>query len=147
MELLELPFEPVSASVARRHVVHVLRLRGTEPAVCEDAALIVSELVGNALRHGRALADGRVRVGWQFARDGLRIEVTDGGGAGHPTRRDAHTLAPSGRGLEIVGALSERWGYDADGSGTTVWARLATPTASSVGTLHVLDPEEYGQVG
>ena len=148
MELLELPFEAASASVARRHVVHVLRMRGFEAAVCEDAALVISELVGNALRHGRPLPGGRLCVGWRLADDGLRVEVTDGGGRNHPTLRDtADLLSSSGRGLEIVAVLSQTWGYDADGRGTTVWVRMATPTATAVGTAHGLDPEEYGQVG
>ena len=69
MELLELPFEPASAAIARRHVVHVLRTRGIEAATCEDAALIVSEFVGNALRHGRATRGGRLLVGWRFDDD------------------------------------------------------------------------------
>jgi len=148
MELLELPFEPVSASVARRHVVHVLRLRGFEAAVCEDAALIVSELVGNALRHGRAMTGGRLCVSWRLDESGLRLEVTDGGGFTRPNAQDtSDLLAISGRGLEIVAVLSHAWGYDADGRGTTVWAQIATPSASVVGTAHGLDPEEYGQVG
>lgn len=148
MELLELPFEPASASVARRHVVHVLRVRGTEPGVCEDAALIVSELVGNAVRHGRPTVGGRLCVCWQFADEGLRIEVTDGGGRNHPTvGAAADLLSPSGRGLDIVGALAEAWGYEADGRGTTVWARMPIPTTTAIGTLHGLNPEEYEQTG
>src|SRR4051812_29397738 len=79
MELLELPFEPASAAVARRHVVHVVRSRGVESLVCEDAALVVSELVGNAVRHGRAMRGGRLRVGWRYDGSDLLIEVTDGG--------------------------------------------------------------------
>ena len=144
MELLELPFEPASASVARRHVVHVLRTRGTDALTCEDAALIVSELVGNALRHGRAMRGGRLAVGWQFADQGLRIEVTDGGG-GRPVQRRADDLEAGGRGLEIVAALSRAWGYSVDDTGTTVWAQVGTRTVS--GALHGLDPAEYEATG
>lgn len=143
MELLELPFEPASASVARRHVVHVLRTRGVESAACEDAALIVSELVGNALRHGQATRGGRVLVGWQFGDDGLHIEVTDGGG-GRPAMQDGQNpWSSSGRGLAIVAAVAERWGYALGTRGTTVWAAVATPTATS----QSLDPQEYGETG
>jgi serine/threonine-protein kinase RsbW len=143
MELLELPFEPASASVARRHVVHVLRTRGVESAACEDAALIVSELVGNALRHGQATRGGRVLVGWQFGDDGLHIEVTDGGG-GRPAMQDGQNpWSSSGRGLAIVAAVAERWGYALETRGTTVWAAVATPTATS----QSLDPQEYGETG
>jgi len=147
MELLELPFEPASASVARRHVVHVLRSRGIEAMTCEDAALIVSELVGNALRHGRAMRGGRLNVGWQFDDAGLRIQVTDGGGEGRPTLgSDGVGLTSSGRGLEIVAALSESWGYEIEGAGTSVWARVSTRPSVS-GALQGLDPMEYEQTG
>lgn len=143
MELLELPFEPASASVARRHVVHVLRTRGVRPATCEDAALIVSELVGNALRHGRPTRGGRLLVGWQFGADGLRVEVTDGGG-GRPAVQDgSDPWSSSGRGLAIVETLTDRWGYALDGDGTTVWACVPVAAAMTA----VLDPTEYDEVG
>lgn len=146
MELLELPFEPASASVARRHVVHVLRTRGVEATTCEDAALIVSELVGNAFRHGRAMRGDRLHVGWQFGDDGLRIEVTDAGGLGRPTLCDNGVgLVSSGRGLEIVATLSTSWGWAAEDIGTTVWAQVATASVS--GALQGLDPTEYEETG
>ena len=144
MELLELPFEPASASVARRHVVHVLRTRGVEAMTCEDAALIVSELVGNALRHGQPMRGGRLAVGWQLGEGGLRIEVTDGGG-GRPAQRRSDALAAGGRGLEIVSALAKSWGYAVDDAGTTVWAHVGMRPVT--GALQGLDPEEYEATG
>lgn len=144
MELLELPFEPASASVARRHVVHVLRTRGVEAITCEDAALIVSELVGNALRHGQAMRGGRLTVGWQFTNDRLRIEVTDGGG-GRPVQRRTDALAAGGRGLEIVAALAQSWGYAVDDAGTMVWAQVGSRPVT--GALQGLDPTEYEAAG
>lgn len=143
MELLELPFEPASASVARRHVVHVLRTRGVEPATCEDAALVVSELVGNALRHGRPTRGGRLLVGWQFGDDGLQLEVTDGGGGRPSVHADCDLWSSSGRGLAIVEAVADRWGYALDADGTTVWACVPTAAAMSA----ALDPTEYDEVG
>jgi serine/threonine-protein kinase RsbW len=149
VELLELPFEPASASVARRHVVHLLRMRGLEQSTCEDAALVVSELVGNAVRHGRAMLPGTLGVGWQFTDDGLRVEVTDGGSGVRPTvQTSTGTLEVSGRGLGIIAAVADVWGYESDVSGTTVWALLGTSRAAgSLGPMLGLDPEEYGQTG
>ena len=144
MELLELPFEPASASVARRHVVHVLRTRGVDAITCEDAALIISELVGNALRHGQPMRGGRLTVGWKFGDDGLRIEVTDGGG-GRPVQRRTDALAAGGRGLEIVAALAQKWGYAANEAGTTVWVHVGVRPVT--GALQGLDPEEYEAAG
>lgn len=143
MELLELPFEPASASVARRHLVHLLRARGVDSTACEDAALIVSELAGNALRHGRATRGGRLLVGWQFGDEGLRIDVTDGGDGRPAIQQGVGPWSSSGRGLAIVAALAERWGYAADRRGTTVWASVSTPAATS----RSLDPAEYGETG
>jgi len=144
MELLELPFEPASASVARRHVVHVLRTRGIEAATCDDAALVVSELVGNALRHGAPLRGGRLKVGWRYADSGLRIEVSDGGG-GRPVQRRTDALEAGGRGLGIVAALAGAWGYTVDDAGTTVWAQVGTRPVT--GALQGLDPAEYEAAG
>src|SRR3954469_7529144 len=128
MELLELPFDPVSASVARRHVVHVLRTRGVAAATCADVALIVSEFVGNALRHGRPLRGGRVGVGGQFADSGPSIEVTDGGSGRPAIRSSPDALSVTGRGLSIVASLADEWGYAAEPDGTLVWARVADRT-------------------
>ncbi|HEX4655746.1 MAG TPA: ATP-binding protein [Mycobacteriales bacterium] len=136
MELLELPFDAASASVARRHVVHVLRTRGVAAVTREDAALIVSEFVGNALRHGRPLRGGRIRVGWQFDDAGLSIEVTDGGSGRPAVRSSTDALSMTGRGLGIVASLADEWGYAAEPDGTLVWARL-----------HGLDLAEYAQTG
>ena len=124
MHLLELPFEPASAAVARRHVVHALRSRAVAAVTYEDAALIVSELVGNALRHGRALGDGSLRVGWEFGDEGLRLEVTDGGDGVPLLRSTTDSLASSGRGLGIVASVAEAWGFASEPEGTVVWARL-----------------------
>ena len=130
MELLELPFEPASASVARRHVVRVLGARGVDAVTRDDAALIVSELVGNALRHGRAMRGGVLRIRWHFERAHLRVEVTDGGG-GRPVLRDhSTTLFANGRGLEIIATLTSAWGFAVDADGTTVWAHVPTESAA-----------------
>lgn len=125
MQLLELPFEPASASVARRHIVNALRARAVAAVTYEDAALIVSELVGNALRHGRAMRGGRLRVGWEFGDEGLRLEVTDGGDGVPLLRPGVDALASNGRGLEIVASVAEAWGFASEPEGTVVWARLS----------------------
>jgi anti-sigma regulatory factor (Ser/Thr protein kinase) len=96
----------------------------------------VSEFGGNALRHGRPLRGGRIRVGWQFDDTGLSIEVTDGGSGRPAVRSSTDALSGTGRGLGIVASLADEWGYVAEPDGTLVWARL-----------HGLDLAEYAQTG
>jgi anti-sigma regulatory factor (Ser/Thr protein kinase) len=88
----------------------------------EDVALVASELLGNAMRHGSALADGRLAVAWGVGEMGVEISVTDGGG---PTLPRASEPAPTdigGRGLSIVASVAARWGVERRGFETTVWA-------------------------
>jgi anti-sigma regulatory factor (Ser/Thr protein kinase) len=98
-----------------------------------DAALVMSELVGNALRHARPRSDGSVVVRWRLGDQLLRIEVSDGGGAGEPVIQRARpgVVAASGRGLAIVDTLTQDWGVRYDEDGTTVWAVLAAPPMAS----------------
>jgi len=99
-----------------------------------DAALVLTELVTNAVRHAFARADGRINVGWRRAGGDVTIWVRDGGGrTGMPHPRVPGPTEPSGRGLAIVEALAEQWGVRTDDTGTTVWARLvsAPQTAAS----------------
>ena len=105
-----------SVCAARTLVREELGRWGTAGLV-DDCCLIVSELVTNAIRHGgtafalRLGSDGRWVYGEVFdAGDGLPCEVPD------------DLDATGGRGLVIVGALSDDWGVvPADGGGKTVW--------------------------
>src|SRR3954471_12616746 len=103
MGLLFLPPAPASAAVARRHVTDMLHRQNVSPDRCDDAALVVSELVGNALRHARPRRDGSLKVAWVLQGHRLRIQVTDGGGPTRPELRSAAEarMAVSGRGLAI----------------------------------------------
>lgn len=95
----------------------------------EDAELVATELVTNALVHASARCEMRVRL----ARDVLHIEVEDKGG-GTPDVQAADDRAEHGRGLLIVSALCTAWGVDArPPAGKRVWAQLAAtrPDASA----------------
>lgn len=129
MGQLVLPYRLASASVARRHVTDMLRRQHVSPDRCDDAALVVSELVGNALRHGQPRADGTVRVSWSLDGHRLRVEVSDGGGRTKPELRPAENaeMAVSGRGLAIIDVIAEAWGSHSDRTGTTVWALVPAP--------------------
>jgi len=111
--------------VARRALARDLRGR-VDPSVVENAMLLVSELVGNAVLHGRAMREGGVRVSWSLGSDDLLLRVTDGGGGRLPRVRRTSGTALSGRGLSIVESLSQSWGVEWDVACVTVWAHLPT---------------------
>ncbi|MFD5539733.1 SpoIIE family protein phosphatase [Streptomyces sp. NPDC127079] len=112
----ELPFDLAAVAEARKQATDQLvawRL--------EDAAfiteLIVSELVTNAFRYGRP----PVRLRLIHDDHALTCEVFDSSSTA-PHMRRAHTYDEGGRGLLLVGQLSQRWGTRHASTGKTVWA-------------------------
>ena len=91
----------------------------------DDARLVISELVGNAVRHARPLDDDTVQIAWNDGPAGLDISVTDGGARTTPERVDAGLSDLSGRGLAIVETLATRWWVETTRSRTTVHALVA----------------------
>jgi len=87
----------------------------------EDAVLIVSELVTNAVRH--AMDTGAVGLELTSTRTWLRVEVQDG----DPTWRQMDSVADcdeSGFGFVLVDSLADRWGVRRISAGKAVWAEL-----------------------
>jgi anti-sigma regulatory factor (Ser/Thr protein kinase) len=114
----ELTRSPASAGVARQLVNGHTATLGSQKR--EDAALLVSELVNNALVH----SIGAIWLRIDVESDGVRVEVSDHGNV---------ALAPSptpgshgGWGLRIVDELADDWGV-LEGS-TRVWFRLTQPS-------------------
>ncbi|HLV75358.1 anti-sigma regulatory factor (Ser/Thr protein kinase) [Actinomadura hallensis] len=132
-----LPHAPSSVAVARRRLSSELADSGVFQTIVDDAAVILSELISNALRHARPLPSGQVKVRWQRHDDGvLELEVSDGGAMTEPRRGPGTLSSLGGRGLGIVETLSDGWGVRHDECGTTVWAVLRAPRTS--------DDEEAG---
>ncbi|GFE14586.1 hypothetical protein Sgleb_26330 [Streptomyces glebosus] len=98
----------------------------------DTTELLVSELVTNALRHGH----GEIRLRLLLDRS-LVCEVWDADLA-QPRRRRARDTDEGGRGLQLVGLLSEGWGSRRTPRGKTVWFELALPDGESV----AVDPAE-----
>ena len=122
---LTLPFAAESAHVARDHLVSWMDELSVNAEERDDARLVVSELIGNAVRHAQPLDDGTVLVTWTAGPRGLDIAVTDGGARTTPERVDASVSDVSGRGLSIVETLSTRWWVETSRSRTTVHALVA----------------------
>ncbi|MFL6139259.1 MAG: ATP-binding protein [Frankiaceae bacterium] len=117
---MPLPADPRAVRAARGLVRDACELWGP-PSACEDAELLVSEVVTNAIVHASGDA---VVVVVRPARDGLRIEVHDGDS--HPLRRRRPAAdVVGGRGLQLVAALAKTWGVDRRHSGKAVWFELA----------------------
>jgi anti-sigma regulatory factor (Ser/Thr protein kinase) len=124
-----LPYTPASVAVARQHLTADLTAAGIFDGAVGDAALVVSELFSNAIRHARPLPGANLRVAWDLAEDAVEVTVSDGGGATRPRQADASLSSLGGRGLGIVEYLSRAWGVRADDQGLTVWALLAAPVS------------------
>jgi anti-sigma regulatory factor (Ser/Thr protein kinase) len=86
-----------------------------------DVVLVVSELVTNAVRHGRCLPILRLSA----TAGGIRVEVTDT----DPTPpRIRQPGADGGWGLRMVERLSSAWGVVPEGEGKVVWCEFRTQT-------------------
>ncbi|MFD4261789.1 ATP-binding protein [Streptomyces sp. NPDC058534] len=116
-----LPREPESAAAARRLVRTALAAWSLDEQI-DDAMVVVTELVSNAVGHGR-LSSIRVVVS-RLADNCVRIGVVDRSKAIPMMRTDFHGEQVRGRGLLLVDALAERWGTDLYRWGKQVWAEL-----------------------
>ena len=119
---------PASAGEVRRRLGADLADAGLPASVVGDAALVISELVGNAVRYARPLAGGVLEVTWTIRPGCLRLTVSDGGGVSVPRRHAAGPDDIRGRGLTIVAALAREWGVETHQNGagpvSTVWVEL-----------------------
>jgi anti-sigma regulatory factor (Ser/Thr protein kinase) len=119
------PFAAPAVHVARAAVSHALTRAGVAAHVVEDARVVVSELLGNALRHARPLPDGTLIVELILEARSLRICVVDGGSVTLPTLLHPPPMSVGGRGLSIVRTLTQNWGVQETGSGNTVYGVLS----------------------
>src|SRR5437868_6178319 len=82
--VLLLPFAASSVGVARRRLVSDLIAAGASDVAICDAALVLSELLSNSLRHAAPLPGAKLRVAWSVDRDSIRVSVRDGGAETRP---------------------------------------------------------------
>ena len=108
---------PRAPSSARRFVAATLSAWGRED-LGERALLAVSELVTNAFLHG----EGDIQLLVRLAAV-LRVEVFDAG-AGLPVPRHYSPTSTTGRGLHLVGHMTDRWGTDVGPEGKAVWFEI-----------------------
>ncbi|MCM0677052.1 ATP-binding protein [Micromonospora phytophila] len=90
------------------------------PEAVGPASLVLSELVGNVVRH----AGTPMQVTLTLRRPYLHLAVVDGSRA-HAVAGSPDARAEGGRGLMLVRELTQRWGSMPAGDGKVVWATLA----------------------
>lgn len=121
-------FDPVGRSVATARAFVRDTLHGWGHAeIVDDAVVLTSELVTNAIVHAGTAAD----VLCLRTDDSVRIEVADR----YPEReiplQGSHVLAPldseNGRGLQLCSALASRWGVEYTATYKQVWFQLDLP--------------------
>ncbi|MFF9091906.1 SpoIIE family protein phosphatase [Streptomyces sp. NPDC014802] len=107
--------------------------------LAQDIALLVSELVTNAVVH----AGTDVELSCRLESTGtVVVEVTDRHPARAPRDADADTETPEyGRGLRLVAALAESWGVTYRRTAKTVWARLTPAGEDAAGHEGLTAPE------
>ncbi len=105
-----------------------LRDSFTGSPALDSLELIASELVTNAFTHGTE----SINLGIQVLNEkAVRLEVTSGFDPtlGEPTldhSQPADTLSEGRRGLRIVSALVDSWGWEVSGSSVTVWTIVSS---------------------
>ncbi len=110
---------------AARQAVAAFLTRAHLTDLIDDAQLLTSELVTNAVRHAEGPIDVRAYVREGF----LRLEVGDAAADRLPARRLAQPHDEGGRGMELVDLLSSSWGWRVCGNSKIVW--LDIPLAAS----------------
>ncbi|MFJ7041973.1 SpoIIE family protein phosphatase [Streptomyces sp. NPDC101112] len=109
--------DPRAAGQARRHVREQLAVWGLDD-LAPTTELLASELVGNVVRH----AKGPVRLRLLHGSE-LTCEVFDGS-LTMPRIRRATDTDEGGRGLQLITALSQRWGTRYTPDGKCIWTEL-----------------------
>ena len=120
---LTLPGRPDRVREARSLVAKAL---GDLPSRLDDAVLMTSELVTNAVLHTNSRQpDGTVMITVLESGGGVRVEVADSGSELSAPVVRAERFSVGGLGLFLVQNLADQWGYLRNESGTTVWFWLA----------------------
>ncbi len=124
---MEVGTDPTEVGRARRWARSRLTAlgAGADESLEETLVLLVSELVTNAVVHTGRPALLRIVLSGCLVTGGgtVRVEVFDTSSR-PPRRRRADAEEPGGRGLELICALADRWGWRQEGVGKRIWCEL-----------------------
>ncbi|MGW1543262.1 ATP-binding protein [Streptomyces sp. NPDC002309] len=137
------PFSARKIPVASDHCCYIARQftrqtvrRWNLHSICDDAVQIASELVANAVRHGRpdTVPEDSLQTGVWLAlalRPRTLLCVVRDPSQLRPRLTAPSPMAEGHLGLPIVNALSHTWGWttDSQARGKSVWARVTLPAA------------------
>ena len=116
---VDLARDLASVMVARRFVRETFRSWGVSHTL-DDALIVVSELVTNAITHAYSACQVRLSID----ETSVRVEVFDEG-AGTPDPKPPTSTAEHGRGLHLINALTAAWGIELiPDDGKVVWAEM-----------------------
>ncbi|MEU6928432.1 ATP-binding protein [Streptomyces sp. NPDC046385] len=118
---LEVGADPAEVGRARRWARSRLAGSGIgdDEPLADTLVLLISELVTNAVVHTGCPAVLRML----FGRGGVRVEVADTSDR-PPKPRHAEGEDTNGRGLELVDGLADRWGWQREGAGKSIWCEV-----------------------
>lgn len=119
----QVPHRVDSIPAARSFLAKLLQGWDVADPVIDDASLLATELMSNAVEHGSGIVHLEIAV-----HDGLlRVGVHDGA-VELPVLGEVTETGLAGRGIWIVQAISGDWGSDTSGEepGKTVWFELTT---------------------
>ncbi|MEV0092517.1 ATP-binding protein [Streptomyces sp. NPDC050738] len=150
---LEVGADPAEVGRARRWARSRLDGSGikVDDSVAETLILLISELVTNAVVHTGCPAVLRMLFGpsESCAEEAgtVRVEVADISSR-PPRPRHAEGDDTNGRGLELVDGLADRWGWQPEGAGKSIWCEVdrGTPAGSEAGSggaEEAFDAEAY----
>ena len=129
---IELRLRPDARSPAEaRKTLEALRV-SLDDEVVDDAALLVSEIVSNSVRHAGLGATDEIEVRIRGSRSMLHVDVIDPG-PGFDFERTRQPSPDGGWGLLLLERLATRWGVER-GDTTRVWFDLAPPVSAFVAT-------------
>jgi anti-sigma regulatory factor (Ser/Thr protein kinase) len=120
---LELPRDISAPKIARHWLVDHYAV-AFDQAELDTLRLLASELVSNAVRHGR----GAIKLRAELDDCRLLVEVTDDGGGFHWSPPGPNAGQTNGWGLCIVADEAARWGMD--DTAAHVWFELDRPAGS-----------------
>ena len=110
---------PQAPGLVRRFVSDTLRDWDLEELI-DDSVLVAAEFATNAVAH----ANSEVTVSLSRCTHGVRLVVGDSNPS-PPSLRTPAELGRGGRGLRIVDAIADRWGYERTMDGKRVWADIS----------------------
>ena len=119
---LTLPPSVQSVRKARHFLRDACEAQGVPAEVLDDAALLTSELVSNAVLHGRS----EIRLVVERRSRRLRVSVHDENSRRPMLVPDAPD-ALDGRGLALVAGIASSWGVHDEPIGKAVWFELELP--------------------